>query len=256
MTTLEILEIPIPELSEFKISKDGKIWTSIENNDYSTLIRNGYKVLKYNRKLYTIHRLIALTFIPNPDPDVYTVINHINEDKLDNRIENLEWVSQKQNVNKCTKDTSHQRRVVRINHDGTEIIYDTVRKAAESVNLGNSAISKVCLGINNTAGGYRWRYENNEQSIEKKEIDLKDAKQIDDSSYYIFKDGSVYNLTRKKFLKPMKNNNNCYYITISNGKRNCKKNHYIRKLVMDNFGELSNKYNKRREELLNVDNNK
>lgn len=65
-----------------------------------TLARTGYYVVglykeKYKSNQFSIHRLIATHFIPNPNNE--ETINHINEVKTDNRIENLEWCPRGEN---------------------------------------------------------------------------------------------------------------------------------------------------------------
>lgn len=48
---------------------------------------------------HKVHRLVALSFIHNPRPDVFNQINHLDENKQNNRVENLEWCDSKYNVN-------------------------------------------------------------------------------------------------------------------------------------------------------------
>ena len=60
---------------------------------------SGYLRVKLNGRDYLKHRLIGLQFIHNPDPKHLTQIDHISGDRTDNRIENLRWVSNKQNCN-------------------------------------------------------------------------------------------------------------------------------------------------------------
>ena len=62
---------------------------------------NGYLFVRLSKnneiKRYLVHRLVALTFIPNPND--YLEVNHIDENSLNNNVENLEWCSHKYNIN-------------------------------------------------------------------------------------------------------------------------------------------------------------
>ena len=68
--------------------------------------KKGYKVVDLSinaKKFYRqVHRLVAITFIPNPDNKPQ--VNHINEIKDDNRVENLEWVTNLENQRHARKN--------------------------------------------------------------------------------------------------------------------------------------------------------
>tara|TARA_R110000868_G_scaffold403257_1_gene680368 strand:- start:115 stop:621 length:507 start_codon:yes stop_codon:yes gene_type:complete len=108
----------IPGYTEYSITTDGRVFSHKKPNgkgkgkilDYSykrelkpQKNKKGYLniILEQNKNTdrmrnTTIHRLVAETYIPNPYN--YDTINHINEDKEDNRVENLEWMSRADNV--------------------------------------------------------------------------------------------------------------------------------------------------------------
>lgn len=60
--------------------------------------QDGYVQVMLNRKTYRKHRIIGIQFLENPDPINFDVIDHLNHDKTDNRLQNLRWTSQSSNI--------------------------------------------------------------------------------------------------------------------------------------------------------------
>lgn len=98
-----------PKYNNYLISEEGRIFIEkdkeLKEISYS-IDRLGYlrvkiKIGKYNRKTIRIHRLVAETYLENPNN--YPQVNHIDENKLNNNVSNLEWVTNKQNAqhSKC-----------------------------------------------------------------------------------------------------------------------------------------------------------
>ena len=70
---------------------------------------NGYAHIQLFRggqgKIHLVHRIVATVFIPNPDRKPQ--VNHIDEDKMNNNVSNLEWVTAKENMNHGTRLSRH-----------------------------------------------------------------------------------------------------------------------------------------------------
>lgn len=124
-------------------------------------VTHGYlSVILYKKgkpKNYKIHRLVAEAFIPNPDR--LSEVNHKDENKMNNHIDNLEWVTHKENANYGTRPSrignKHSKIVKCIE---TDIIYPSLAKAAEQTGIDSRRISDVCTGKMTMAGGYHWEY--------------------------------------------------------------------------------------------------
>lgn len=126
----------------------------------------GYKTVVLHkdsiRKTYTVHRLVALAFIPNPDN--LPQINHLNEDKENNHVENLEWCTNQYNQNYGTHteraSLKKEIAVIQLDKDGNVIReWNRINEAGRQLSIDPCNIVKCCKGKRLTAGGYKWIYK-------------------------------------------------------------------------------------------------
>ena len=169
----------------YQISNTGRVKSLPRYDDYGRFypekilkpekLRKGYLRVKLGSRKDSfekimVHRLVAMAFIPNPDN--LPQINHKNEDKSDNRVENLEWCDNSYNHNygtRNTRATQHRKiKVAQCKEDGNIIrVFDSIKDAAIKLNICAASISKCVNKIptrrNNKnyfithVGGYKWK---------------------------------------------------------------------------------------------------
>lgn len=165
------------EYPSYKVTKSGKVYSYRQGNMLKPLSvvldSSGYPIVKLyddtnKKRTITVHRIIADTFIPNPNN--LECINHKDENKTNNSVENLEWCTKAYNNcygNKAVKiglklreSNPNKRQVNQIDDNGNIInTYQSIREAARQ--LGNiKKDSNIISGIqtHQKRYGYYWEY--------------------------------------------------------------------------------------------------
>ena len=145
-----------------RVRRDGKILKP-------TKIKNGYLYVGLHKngiqKTVRVHRLVASAFIPNPQN--LPCVNHKDEDKTNNAVDNLEWCTSQYNANYGTRNERVAEKlskpILQYDLNGNFIReWPSASKVEEETGISNGNISMCCLGRYGfkTAGGFVWRYKN------------------------------------------------------------------------------------------------
>lgn len=169
----------IDGFSRYEVSNCGKVRSYAQNKQgkimSASLQRKGYlavSIIDDNGKKYTkkLHRLVAEAFIPNPNN--LPQVNHKDENKENNYVDNLEWCDNNYNINygtkvqrtaeknRCCEYTSEKVYSVDIN--GNIEHFNSICEAERITGLSHCNIVRTLKGRTNTCGGRKWYYENSQ----------------------------------------------------------------------------------------------
>ena len=219
---------------KYKVSNTGKVLSlhfRKKNNPRllkHTLSRLGYWTVSICGKDRLVHRLIAEAFIPNPENKPH--IDHINTITTDNRIENLRWVTPKENLhnpitferrrkimkalfgNKFGVEAHVHKKVYQYSLDGKFIKeWLCMSDACRYYKIDSGSITRCCQGKYNAVGGFQWRYTY-APSIGKAKLPTRKIKQFSIDGEYIRTWGRVtdaakaYNTTTGRICTCCKGN--------------------------------------------------
>lgn len=155
----------ISEKGNIKNVKTGK---KLKNNIGTTGYYQVHLRKEGKPKTHLVHRLVAISFIDNPKMELE--VNHIDEDKLNNEVSNLEWVSPKENCNHGTRlercngvrrnNTRNTKKVIGVSLDGLQVLeYPSANEAGRN-GFDKSTIINCCNRRRGTKThkGYKWSY--------------------------------------------------------------------------------------------------
>lgn len=157
--------------TDYLINENGEIKNKITDKIMKQRLQQGYKhvglhINKKNRS-FRVHRLVAQTFIPNPND--YPYVNHIDGNRQNNCVSNLEWCTPSQNslhAAKLQERKFYTRAVNQYSLEGKYMLtYHSIREAGLETNTNPEKISEVCNRSRVSTNRYQWRYVDDEQDV-------------------------------------------------------------------------------------------
>lgn len=143
--------LPITGLRGYEISNLGRVKSLKRGKERIVGFVNsvGYRCISIGSKQFLVHRLSAKTFLPNPKEK--KEVNHINGIKTDNRVENLEWCTRKENDNHArenglTNNTGSNNYQAKINEDDVCVIWSLLKKGLSQQKIADKYnVSRGCI---------------------------------------------------------------------------------------------------------------
>ena len=128
-------------IKNITIGWHGYLWVSLCKNGKS--------------KTYSVHRLVAITFIKNPNE--FPAVNHIDGNKENNHVSNLEWCTNHENQMHASRNglLPRSKTVICIE---TGKLYQSSGEAERETGICGRNIRSACAGKYKTAGGHRWKW--------------------------------------------------------------------------------------------------
>ena len=164
---MEEVFIRIEDYDDYYVSSLGRV-LSLKNGKEHFLKqmfdKSGYARVELSknsiRKKFLVHRLVAKAFIPNIDNLLY--VNHKDENPKNNRVENLEWCTQKYNVNYglCLTKRSIKYKIKIGKFDLNDNLIKVYNGLVDAEKDGykHSAVSEVCHGKRKNYKGFLWKF--------------------------------------------------------------------------------------------------
>lgn len=146
----------------YAVTSCGKVWSYRKQIFLKPAIdKDGYLLVNLckdkTKKMCRVHRLVAEAYLPNPSG--LPQVNHKNEVKIHNFINNLEWCDAKYNANYGTKTQRAVKKTAKkIYCVELDKIFLGIHAAARELGLHASNITACCAGRAKTTGGYHWRF--------------------------------------------------------------------------------------------------
>lgn len=148
-----------PQDPRIKVSNKGNVVSYKRGAPYPLKVSHnscGYQMVGASRPSQYVHRMVAETWLDNPNH--YEEVNHINGDKDDNRVENLEWVTPSQNIRHAYRTGLLKAKGTPIRIVETGEVFESVSECARRIGCDHSTISNCLAGRQSTCLGYHFEY--------------------------------------------------------------------------------------------------